>query len=80
MLTFIGVDLGWYGRPSGLASIGPHEGGLSLQSVTRLQDPNEILRWIESHAGGGNSVVAVDAPLVIRNNIGIRLAEREPAR
>lgn len=77
MLTFIGVDLGWYGKPSGLASIGPTEGGLSLQSITRLEHPNEILRWIEFHAGSGNSVVAVDAPLVIRNDISIRPAERE---
>lgn len=77
MLTFIGVDLGWYGRPSGLASVNLTEGRLHLQSVSRLEHPNEILHWIESQAGSGNSVVAVDAPLVIRNKTSIRLAERE---
>lgn len=77
MLTFIGVDLGWYGKPSGLASIGLTDGGLYLQRVTRLEHPNEILDWIESQAGSGNSVVAVDAPLVIRNDISIRPAEQE---
>jgi predicted RNase H-like nuclease len=34
------------------------------------------LRWIEQQAGKGDSVVAVDAPLVIRNQTGIRPAER----
>src|SRR6185436_18883899 len=77
MPTFIGVDLGWYGKPSGLASIGFMERGLSLQTITRLEHPNEILQWIESHAGNDHSVVAVDAPLVIRNDFGIRPAEQE---
>jgi predicted RNase H-like nuclease len=77
MHTFIGVDLGWYGKPSGLASVRLTEGGLYLQSVTRLEQQNEILHWIESRAGSGNSVVAVDAPLVIRNHISIRPVERE---
>jgi len=77
MPAFIGVDLGWYGKPSGLASIGLTDGGLYLEEVSRLEGPNEILRWIESQAGSGSSVVAVDAPLVIPNDIGIRAAERE---
>jgi predicted RNase H-like nuclease len=77
MRTFIGVDLGWYGKPSGLASIGLTEGGFCLQRVTRLEHSNEILHWIESQSGSGDSVVAVDAPLIIRNHTGIRPAERE---
>ena len=77
MPTFIGVDLGWYGKPSGLASIGLSNGELYLQRVSRVQPSNEILQWIESQAGSGNSVVAVDAPLVIRNQTSIRPVERE---
>src|SRR4051812_28563474 len=76
MNTFIGVDLGWYGKPSGLASIAPGAAGLQLQTVTRLQGADEILRWIERETGGGDAVVAVDAPLAIRNRTGIRPAER----
>lgn len=79
-VKFLGVDLGWYGKPSGLASIGISGDALVLQSKTRLQDSDEILRWIESEAGGGSAVVAVDAPLVIRNRTGIRDAEREMNR
>jgi predicted RNase H-like nuclease len=77
MSTFIGVDLGWYGKPSGLASIGLNGAGLSLRDITRLEDTDQILRWIQSEAGRGGAVVGVDAPLVIRNSTGIRPAERE---
>jgi predicted RNase H-like nuclease len=77
MNTFIGVDLGWYGKPSGLASIALVGAELHLRSVERLEDVNEIVNWIRSEAGDGSAVVAVDAPLVIRNQTGIRLAEHE---
>ena len=77
MQTFIGVDLGWYGKPSGLASIGLDDDGLYLQNVTRLEARNEILNWVGSQTGDTDSVVAVDAPLVIRNCSSIRTAERE---
>ncbi|HVN80020.1 MAG TPA: DUF429 domain-containing protein [Terriglobia bacterium] len=77
MRTFIGVDLGWYGKPGGLASIGLTDNKLSLHRITCLELPNEILHWIESQAGSGDSVVAVDAPLIIRNHSSIRPAERE---
>ena len=76
MSMFIGVDLGWYGKPSGLASIGLNGGELHLRNVTRLEGTDQILRWIQCEAGSGSSVVAVDAPLVIQNQTGIRPAER----
>jgi predicted RNase H-like nuclease len=76
-MTFIGVDLGWYGKPSGLASIALSNARLELRSVTRLQETSEILGWIQSEAGRSDSVVAVDAPLEIVNRTGIRPAERE---
>jgi predicted RNase H-like nuclease len=75
-VVFLGVDLGWYGKPSGLASIGISREGLQVRSVTRLENPDEILRWIQTEAGDGSAVVAVDAPLVICNRTGIRDAER----
>ena len=49
---FLGVDLGWYGKPSGLASIAFDREGLSLRNVTRMEDTDDILRWIKSEAGG----------------------------
>jgi predicted RNase H-like nuclease len=77
MSVFIGVDLGWYGKPSGLASIGLSGARLRLRNITRLEDADEILRWIQVEADSGPSVVAVDAPLAIPNRTGIRPAERE---
>jgi predicted RNase H-like nuclease len=79
-VVFLGVDLGWYRKPSGLASIGINSEGLYLRSVTRLENSDEILGWIQMEAGGGSAVVAVDAPLVMRNRTGIRDVEREMNR
>jgi len=75
--TFIGVDLGWYGKPSGLASVRLEGSGLRLQNIARLEPVDEILGWIAADAGDGDAVVAVDAPLVIPNQTGIRPGERE---
>jgi len=75
--TFIGVDLGWYGKPSGLASIRLDGSTLRFHDIARLENIDEILDWIQSESGNGSAVVAVDAPLVIRNQTSIRPAERE---
>jgi predicted RNase H-like nuclease len=77
MNTFIGVDLGWYGKPTGLASVSLDGSDLHLRSVARLDSVDEILRWIHAESGSGSAIAAVDAPLVIRNRTSIRQAERE---
>ena len=77
MNTFIGVDLGWYGKPSGLASISLEDDHLRLRNIARIESVDEILDWMQAEAGSGSAVAAVDAPLVIRNETGIRSAERE---
>ena len=74
MNTFIGVDLGWYGKPTGLASVSLEGTDLRLRSVGRLESVDEILGWIHAEAGGGSAIAAVDAP---RNQTSIRRAERE---
>lgn len=74
---FIGVDLGWYGKPSGLASLDLRRGRLVQHNIARLENVDEILDWIDAEVGTANAVVGVDAPLVIPNLTGIRLAERE---
>jgi predicted RNase H-like nuclease len=77
MNTFIGIDLGWYGKPSGLASMILEDSELRLRNLTRLESMDEILVWIQTEAGSGSAVAGVDAPLVIRNQTSIRPAERE---
>lgn len=74
---FIGVDLGWYGKPSGLASLEWDGVALQARSVARVEGWDAIADWVEREAGAGHAVVAVDAPTVIRNVTGIRAAERE---
>jgi predicted RNase H-like nuclease len=74
--SFLGVDLGWYGKPSGLAIFRWAGGRLRLSGLTRLLDEAEIRAWIAKKAGSGSAVVAVDAPTIIRNESGIRPAER----
>ncbi len=77
MRRFLGIDLGWYGKPSGLASLEFDGAALRLRSISRLAGTAEILGWIRQEAGGGDAIAAVDAPLVIPNAAGIREAERE---
>jgi predicted RNase H-like nuclease len=75
--VFIGVDLGWYGKPTGLASLALEGSKLRLQNLTRIQPVDEILAWIQSEIGAGGGIAAVDAPIVIPNPSGIRAAERD---
>lgn len=76
MVALIGVDLGWYGKPSGLACVRWDGVLLRQHRVAWLEGADDVLRWIESEAAGGDAVAAVDAPLVIRNESGIRECER----
>jgi predicted RNase H-like nuclease len=74
--VFIGVDLGWYGKPTGLASAVLEGTALRLRGIARLEPIDEVLAWILAEAGNASAVAGVDAPLVIRNETGIRPAER----
>ena len=76
MNTFLGVDLGWAGKPTGLCAASIVADKLVLHDVTRLAGLHQILDWISARSGP-NCVCAVDAPLVIPNKHGIRQGERE---
>ena len=75
-MKFIGVDLGWYGKPSGLACLEETETGLRLAVAGRQAGVPGILDWIDEQAGGAEALIAVDAPTVITNAEGARLADR----
>ena len=74
--AFIGVDLGWYGKPTGLAAFRWIDRALQLADVARVEKEKHILDWIVEKTGASTAVVAVDAPIIIRNKGGIRPAER----
>jgi predicted RNase H-like nuclease len=79
-MQFLGVDLGWHGKPTGVARLASGTQGLRLAAVERLASAQEVLAWIDRTVADGDAVVAVDAPLVITNSAGLREADREISR
>jgi predicted RNase H-like nuclease len=72
----IGVDLGWTSGASGVALL--ESEGLSnprFMKSASILELDDLVAWIAEHAGD-NCVVAVDAPLRIRNSTGMREAEK----
>ena len=65
MNTLIGMDLGWYGKPSGLASLALDGSELHLRNISRLEDGEEILGWIKTEAGSGSVVAAGNGYIVV---------------
>jgi predicted RNase H-like nuclease len=75
-MKFLGIDFGWQGKPSGLASLDWNGGELRLAGLDRLAGFDEILDWVDRESGGAPAMVAVDAPTVVRNPTGMRNADR----
>lgn len=72
----IGVDLAWGERnPSGCAELVWDGGGLRLSRLALLHSLEDIVEWIEPERG--DWAVAIDAPLVIRNQTGPRAADAQ---
>ncbi len=69
---FLGLDLGWTTGPTGLAVV--DDAGRLLTSG-RARTDDEIADWV-GRLEGRLLVVAVDAPVVVPNEEGHRLAER----
>jgi predicted RNase H-like nuclease len=79
-MRFLGIDFGWQGRPSGVASLGWDGRVLTLRALDRLQTAGEVLEWIAREAGRHGAMIAVDAPTIIVNPTGRRPAEAEAQR
>ena len=76
-MKFIGIDLGWQSGPSGLCCLELVEGSLVLQALERKATFAEVLGWVEAIAPTPTpAIVAIDAPTLIPNETGMRLAER----
>jgi predicted RNase H-like nuclease len=76
-MKFIGVDLGWSSGASGLACLQYSEDRLKLLDLTRLETIEEILAWIDRHLPATEmGMIAVDAPTLIPNRVGMRLPDR----
>ncbi|WNB86097.1 DUF429 domain-containing protein [Cellulomonas sp. ATA003] len=69
---FVGIDLGWSSGGTGLAAV-DDTGRLTASARVRTDD--EIDDWLTAQHGHV-AVAAVDAPLVVPNETGQRVAER----
>ncbi|MEO8126637.1 MAG: DUF429 domain-containing protein [Bryobacteraceae bacterium] len=75
-MRFLGIDFGWLGKPSGLAVMEWRGPSLHLMSMDRLTGIDEILTWVDKASQDGPAVIAVDAPIIIRNQTGMRAADK----
>jgi predicted RNase H-like nuclease len=81
LITCIGIDLAWSPRnPTGVATIVGDETGGALVETALLGGDQEIIAYVERHAGDGLALVAIDAPLWVPNQTGRRPAEAEIGR
>ena len=76
-MKFIGVDLGWSSGASGLCCLDWRDGGLEILDLTTVLAMEEILSWIDRQIpSDAPAIVAVDAPTIINNPTGMRLADK----
>lgn len=78
MQTFLGLDLAWHGRGknSALAVLIGDDERVALSNTFDLTSDDEIFESIQTRSSP-DSVLAIDAPLVIKNETGQRECERE---
>ena len=74
-MRFLGIDFGWENKPSGLAALEWNGHSLHLVALDRLLEIREILKWVDRHSTP-DTVIGVDAPLVIPNRSGMRDADK----
>lgn len=76
-MKFIGIDLGWSSGASGLCCLEWEREGLRLLDLGRETEMEEILKWVDRMVPEGEAgMVAVDAPTIIPNATGMRVADK----
>ena len=76
-MKFIGVDLGWSSGASGLCCLQWQNNQLKIQELTTILEVDRILTWIDRHAPIDTpALIAIDAPTIINNQTGMRLADK----
>src|SRR5688572_27223676 len=79
--TFIGVDLAWKSErnPTGIAVLEGDRSGAELTAVKTISSKANVAETIIAVATS-ETVIAIDAPLIITNVTGQRLCERAVGR
>ncbi|HEY9879845.1 MAG TPA: DUF429 domain-containing protein [Leptolyngbyaceae cyanobacterium] len=76
-MKFLGIDLGWQSGASGLCCLDWQQGTLVLADLQCQTAIANVLSWVDQWtAGQSSAVIAVDAPLLIPNETGMRLPDR----
>jgi predicted RNase H-like nuclease len=75
-MKFVGIDLAWSTRnASGLTVLEFKEDTLNFVASDVLFSDEEIMNYINEHVGEENAIISIDAPLIVPNEEGRRLAE-----
>ena len=76
-MKFIGIDLGWVSGPSGLCCLSLKGNSLVLEQLDREESLEAVLDWLDATVSKDEpAMVAVDAPLIIPNETGMRSPDR----
>lgn len=75
-MFFIGVDLAWSSRnPTGVSILEISKGKLYFKTAEILDTNQSIVDFILKHTNQEDSIISIDAPLIVPNQEGRRYAE-----
>ena len=76
-MKFVGIDFGWSSGASGLCCLVWRDNQLEILDLTTVLEIESILAWIDGWVDSTSpALVAVDAPTIINNPTGMRLADK----
>lgn len=76
-MKFVGIDFGWFSGASGLCCLVLQNNQLEILNITTVLEIENILAWVDSCVGSTSpALIAVDAPTIINNPTGMRLADK----
>lgn len=77
-MLFVGIDLAWSTKNgSGISIINGDKSSAELQDFKIVYSDEEIVNYIREKVGKEKAIIAIDAPLIVPNESGRRLAEAE---
>lgn len=77
LVKFVGIDLGWVSGASGLCCLEWRNQQLELLHLDCLQELELVWLWLEKWVEASESaIVAVDAPTIIPNTVGMRTPDK----
>lgn len=76
-IHIVGIDLAWgERRPDGVCVLEVDRREAQVRAIGLSQGDDELLAFVEANVGRGPAFIAVDAPIVCRNQTGARPVDR----